>query len=166
MAMQSTNDDPLRMVVNGIDVIVEEASPETPLLYVLRNDMGLNGPKYGCGVGQCGACSVLVDGVPTRSCVVPVRVARDRNVTTIEGLGSRSSLHPVQSAFVEEQAAQCGYCLNGMIISTVALFASNPCPSDAEIKEALKFNLCRCGAHVEILHAVRRAVQMYSFQSK
>jgi nicotinate dehydrogenase subunit A len=131
--------------------------PQTPLLYVLRNDLACNGPKYGCGLGQCGACTVLIDGVAARSCVVPASAAVGRAVTTLEGLGTRAALDPVQQGFIEEQAAQCGYCLNGMILSTKALLAVNPDPSEDEIREALRFNLCRCGTHVEILRAVRRA---------
>jgi nicotinate dehydrogenase subunit A len=131
--------------------------PQTPLLYVLRNDLACNGPKYGCGLGQCGACTVLIDGVAARSCVVPASAAVGRAVTTLEGLGTRAALDPVQQGFIEEQAAQCGYCLNGMIMSTKALLAVNPDPSEDEIREALRFNLCRCGTHVEILRAVRRA---------
>jgi nicotinate dehydrogenase subunit A len=131
--------------------------PQTPLLYVLRNDLACNGPKYGCGLGQCGACTVLIDGVAARSCVVPASAAVGRAVTTLEGLRTRAALDPVQQGFIEEQAAQCGYCLNGMIMSTKALLAVNPDPSEDEIREALRFNLCRCGTHVEILRAVRRA---------
>jgi nicotinate dehydrogenase subunit A len=121
-----------------------------PLLQVLRNDLQLNGPKYGCGLGQCGACLVLVDGVPARSCCVPVCGVAGREVTTLEGLQS----HPAPRAFVDAQAAQCGYCLNGMVVATVALLARNPRPSDAEVRGALSHNLCRCGTHLEILQAV------------
>ncbi|MDX7949943.1 (2Fe-2S)-binding protein [Lichenihabitans sp. Uapishka_5] len=130
------------------------------LLTVLRNDLELNGPKYGCGLGQCGACTVLLDGVPARACVVPLRVAAGRHVVTLEGLGSSGALHPVQQAFVDEQAAQCGYCLNGMIMTTVALLDRNPAPDEAEIRRELSGNLCRCGTHVEILRAVRRAAAL------
>ena len=121
-----------------------------PLLQVLRNDLQLNGPKYGCGLGQCGACLVLVDGAPARSCCVPVAGAAGREVTTLEGLQS----HPAPQAFVDAQAAQCGYCLNGMVVATVALLARHPQPSDAEVRAALSHNLCRCGTHLEILQAV------------
>lgn len=148
----------LALTVNGASVDLD--LPGTvPLLVVLRNDLGLNGPKYGCGLGQCGACTVLVDGVPARSCVLPLGVARGRAVVTLEGLAAGHDLHPVQRAFVDEQAAQCGYCLGGMIMTTVALLARNPAPDEAEIRRELAGNLCRCGAHVEILRAVRRAAQ-------
>jgi nicotinate dehydrogenase subunit A len=126
---------------------------------VLRNDLALNGPKYGCGLGECGACLVLVDGVPARSCVVPVGGVRGRSVVTLEGLGTRAAPHPVQQAFVDAQAAQCGYCLNGMIIATVALLERMPRPTDTQVRDALSHNLCRCGTHVEILDAVRRAAE-------
>jgi len=132
---------------------------DAPLLAVLRNDLGLNGPKYGCGLGECGACLVLLDGVPARSCVVPVGGVRGKHVVTLEGLGTRESPHPVQQAFVDAQAAQCGYCLNGMIVSTVALLERVPQPTDAQVRDALAHNLCRCGTHVEILDAVRRAAE-------
>ena len=146
----------LRLTVNG-KVCDVDASPDTALLYVLRNDLGLNGPKYGCGLGECGACTVIIDGVAARSCVIPVSGCTGRDIVTLEGLGSREHPDPVQSAFIEEQAAQCGYCLNGMIMSTKALLLSNPQPSETEIAEALKYNLCRCGAHVEIMRAAMRA---------
>ncbi|WP_423194720.1 (2Fe-2S)-binding protein [Cupriavidus sp. H18C2] len=150
---------PLMLRVNRTshDVRVD---PQTPLLYVLRNDLACNGPKYGCGLGQCGACTVLIDGVAARSCIVPAGAAVGRAVTTLEGLGTRAQPDPVQQGFIDEQAAQCGYCLNGMIMSTKALLAVNPDPSDAEIREALRFNLCRCGTHMEILRAVRRAAAL------
>ena len=128
-----------------------------PLLTVLRNDLGLNGPKYGCGLGQCGACMVLIDGRAARSCAMPLDGVAGREVTTLEGLGSASSPHPVQQAFVEAQAAQCGYCLNGMIIATVALLRRTPQPTEAQVRAALSHNLCRCGSHLEILAAVRLA---------
>ena len=140
--------------VNGGEARVT-AAPLTPLLYVLRNDLGLNGPKYGCGLGECGACAVLVDDRAVRSCAVPVKAVAGRSVTTLEGLGSLASPHPVQAAFIESQAAQCGYCLNGMIIAAVALLRRDPCPDETTIREALRHHLCRCGAHVEILAALR-----------
>ncbi len=144
------------LVVNGLPVGFD--LPGTvPLLQVLRNDLGLNGPKYGCGLGQCGACTVLVDGVPARSCILPLSVMRDRRVTTLEGLAMDGELHPVQRAFIDEQAAQCGYCLNGMIMTTVALLERDPAPDETTIRRELAGNLCRCGTHVEILRAVRRA---------
>ena len=133
------------------------AAPGAPLLALLRNDLGLNGPKYGCGLGECGACLVLVDGRAGRSCTIPVGGVLDREITTLEGLGTRDRLHPVQQAFIEAQAAQCGYCLNGMVIATVDLLRRTPRPSDEQVKAALSHNLCRCGTHVEILDAVRRA---------
>lgn len=145
--------------VNGRRVTVA-AAPATPLLTVLRNDCSLNGPKYGCGVGECGACTVLVGGRAARACCVPLGAVGAREVTTLEGLGRRGALHPVQQAFVETQAAQCGYCLNGMIVATVALLGRVPHPNDDEIAAALSHNLCRCGAHVEIVRAVRRAAAL------
>jgi nicotinate dehydrogenase subunit A len=132
---------------------------DTPLLYALRNDLGLNGPKFGCGLAQCGACAVLVDGEPVRSCVTPVSEVGARAVTTLESLGTVEKPHPVQRAFIAEQAAQCGYCMNGMIMATAALLAKNPKPSDADIREALDGNLCRCGTHLRIIRAVKRAAQ-------
>ncbi|WP_322061112.1 (2Fe-2S)-binding protein [Paraburkholderia sp. J63] len=150
---------PLTLSVNGALRTLAGATPDTPLLYILRNDCELNGPKYGCGLGQCGACTVLVDGQPTRSCVVPAAVACSREVTTLEGLGTLEAPHPVQRAFIDEQAAQCGYCLNGMIMSAVALLASNPLPDEETIRDALRFNLCRCGTHLEIVRAVQRAAR-------
>lgn len=133
------------------------AAPDAPLLAVLRNDLGLNGPKYGCGLGECGACTVLVDGVAARSCVIPVGGVAGREITTLEGLGSLEAPHPVQQAYIDAQAAQCGYCLNGMIISTKALLNRTPHPSEAEVIDALRYNLCRCGAHIEIMRAAMRA---------
>ena len=131
------------------------------LLHLLRNDLALNGPKYGCGLGQCGACTVLVDGVAARACVIPAQGVAGREVTTLEGLPARcgrsDALHPVQQAFVEEQAAQCGYCLNGMVMMAVALLERNPNPDEAAIRRELSSNLCRCGTHVEIIRAVSRA---------
>lgn len=130
---------------------------DLPLLTVLRNDLGLNGPKYGCGLGQCGACMVLIDGRAARSCALPLAGVAGREVTTLEGLGSASAPHPVQQAFVEAQAAQCGYCLNGMVIATVSLLRRTPQPSEAQVRAALSHNLCRCGSHLEILAAVQLA---------
>jgi nicotinate dehydrogenase subunit A len=147
------------LVVNGCAHTLEVPG-DTPLLFVLRNDLQLNGPKYGCGLGQCGACTVLVDGKAARSCVIPVRGVAGRKVTTLEGLGSRDALHVVQQAFIETQAAQCGYCLNGMIMTTAALLRTNPRPDDRQIRDALAHNLCRCGTHIEILQAVHRAVEL------
>jgi nicotinate dehydrogenase subunit A len=133
------------------------AAPDTALLYVLRNDLELNGPKYGCGLGECGTCTVLVDGVAARSCVIPIEGCAGRDIVTLEGLGTRERPDPVQQAFIDEQAAQCGYCLNGMIMSVKALLKRSPRPSEDEVIEALRYNLCRCGAHVEIMRAAMRA---------
>jgi nicotinate dehydrogenase subunit A len=146
----------IRLTVNGKSHDVGAAA-DTPLLYVLRNDLELNGPKYGCGLGECGACTVLIEGVAARSCVVPIEGCIGRDVVTLEGLGSRDRPDPVQEAFISEQAAQCGYCLNGMIMSTKALLIRKSQPSEADVIEALRHNLCRCGAHVEILRAAMRA---------
>jgi len=133
-----------------------QASPDTPLLYVLRNELELNGPKFGCGLGQCGACTVHVGGKAVRSCSVPVS-AVNAPVTTIEGLGTPEKPHALQAAFVGEQAAQCGYCINGIVMSAAAFLKENPKPSDAQIRAALDGNLCRCGTHMRILRAVRKA---------
>ena len=132
------------------------AAPDTPLLYVLRNELELNGPKFGCGLAQCGACTVHIDGRPMRSCSVPVSAVKGK-VTTIEGLGTPEKPHPVQKAFVEEQAAQCGYCINGMVMTAAAFLAKSPKPGDAEIRKAMDGNLCRCGTHMRILRAVKKA---------
>ena len=146
----------LTLTVNGQDHALD-VPPETKLLYVLRNDLALNGPKYGCGLGECGACTVLIDGVAARSCVLPAGLARGRAVVTLEGLGTLAAPHPVQQAVIDEQAAQCGCCLKGMIMTAHALLARNQHPSPAEIREELRYNLCRCGAHYEIIRAVQRA---------
>lgn len=146
----------LSLHVNGQPRHVD-AQASAPLLDVLRNDCGLNGPKYGCGLGQCGACTVLVDGIAARSCVIPAGGVAGRAITTLEGLGSREAPHPVQQAFIDEQAAQCGYCLNGMIMMAAALLRENPRPSADEVRRALSGNLCRCGTHVEIVRAVLTA---------
>lgn len=143
--------------VNGEARTVESRDPQQPLLYVLRNALGLKGPKFGCGLGQCGACTVIVDGEAVRSCGLPIADAVGHKVTTIEGLGTPAKLHPVQAAFVEEQAAQCGYCANGMVMTTAALLEKSPKPSLDEVKQALAGNLCRCGTHHRILRAVMRA---------
>jgi nicotinate dehydrogenase subunit A len=133
------------------------ADPETPLLYVLRNDLGLKGARYGCGLGLCGACTVIVDGKAVQSCDVPVSAVADKRITTIEGIGTADAPHPLQRAFIEKQAAQCGYCITGIIMSAKALLDTNPKPSDGEIREALERNLCRCGTHTRILRAIRAA---------
>jgi nicotinate dehydrogenase subunit A len=148
----------LPLTVNGREYAIE-ASPTTPLIFILRNDLCLNGPKYGCGLGECGACAVLIDRRVERSCAVPVSAAVGRSLTTLEGLGGIDDPHPAQAAFIAENAAQCGYCLNGMIIATVALLTRRADPSEVEIRQALRHHLCRCGAHVEILAAVRRAAK-------
>ena len=142
--------------VNGKKRVVD-TDPDTPLLYVLRNDLELNGPKFGCGLAQCGACTVIIDGNAIRSCVTPLRSVGAKSVTTLEGLGSVKKMHPIQKAFLDEQAAQCGYCINGMIMTTKALLDKTPKPSDSQIKQALAGNLCRCGTHTRILRAVKRA---------
>jgi nicotinate dehydrogenase subunit A len=153
MSMTQT---PIRLTVNG-RIHDVDAAADTALLYVLRNDLELNGPKYGCGLGECGACAVIIDGMAARSCVIPINGCVGREIVTLEGLGSREHPDPVQQAFITEQAAQCGYCLNGMIISAKVLLKRTPHPSESEVLEALRYNLCRCGAHVEILRAVMRA---------
>ncbi len=146
------------LTVNGARVSVQIDDPETPLLYVLRNALQLHGPRFGCGLSQCGACTVHIDGKPVRSCTTPLSsVASEAHVVTLEGLGTPEKPHPLQRAFIEEQAVQCGYCINGMIMESAALLARNRKPSEAEIKEALARNLCRCGTHVRIIRAVRRA---------
>ena len=147
---------PIRLNVNG-RIHEVDASPDTALLYVLRNDLELNGPKYGCGLGECGTCTVLIDGVAARSCVIPIEGCVGRDIVTLEGLGTRGNPDAVQEAFIAEQAAQCGYCLNGMIMTTKALLMRKPHPTEQEAIEALRYNLCRCGAHVEIIRAVMRA---------
>ncbi|MCB8889176.1 (2Fe-2S)-binding protein [Vreelandella malpeensis] len=137
---------------------------ETSLLAVLRNDLALNGPKYGCGLGECGACSVLVDGIAARACVLSVAAVNGREVTTLDGLAQGDRLDPVQQAFIDAQAAQCGYCLNGMILSVRSLLNHTPVPSEAQIIAALDHNLCRCGTHLEILDAARRAIDLDAAQ--
>ncbi len=149
----------VRVVVNGkphqLDV-----EPDTPLLYVLRDNLGLHGPKFGCGLAQCGSCMVLVDGKAVRSCVAPVSRIQGK-VVTLEGLGTPEKPHPVQQAFIEEQAAQCGYCINGMVMQTAAFLASRPAsPSERDIRQALQNNLCRCGTHQRIIAAVKRAAAL------
>ena len=146
----------LEITVNGQSHAVQ-ADPETPLLYVLRNELNLNAAKFGCGLAQCGACTVHVDGEPVRSCVLPVSEVAGAEVTTLEGLGTAEASHPIQQAFLEEQAVQCGFCIPGMMMSAAALLAQNSQPNDADIREALSGNLCRCGTHVRILRAVQRA---------
>jgi nicotinate dehydrogenase subunit A len=148
----------ITLTVNGKARVVD-VDPSTPLLYVLRDNLGLNGPKFGCGLSQYGACTVIVEERTVRSCSVPVSAMQNMNITTLEGLGS--STHPdyLQKAFIDEQAAQCGYCINGMIMSAKALLDKNQNPTDSEIKDALNRNLCRCGTHLRIVRAVKRAVR-------
>jgi nicotinate dehydrogenase subunit A len=149
----------INLDVNGRSHQVD-ADPDTPLLYVLRDDLGLNGAKFGCGLGQCGACTVIVDGRAVFSCITPLSVLAGRQIKTIEGLGTADNPGPLQRAFIEEQAAQCGYCIAGTIMRAEALLEHNPTPSDAEIRRHMMPNLCRCGTHMRILRAVRRAAQM------
>jgi nicotinate dehydrogenase subunit A len=149
---------PISLRVNGASRRVP-AEPDTPLLYVLRNDLELNGAKFGCGLAQCGACTVLVDGHAVRSCVTPVGSVADREITTIEGLGTIEHPHPLQQAFLDEQSAQCGYCINGIIMSAKELLDRTPQPSEDEVRAALADNLCRCGTHGRIIRAVLRAAK-------
>jgi nicotinate dehydrogenase subunit A len=144
--------------VNGA-TRVANVEPDTPLLYVLRNDLELSGPRFGCGLSQCGACTVLLDGKATRSCVTPVSAVGAKSVVTLEGLGTAEKPHPLQKAFIEEQAAQCGYCSNGMIMTAKALLDGTPTPTEAQVKKALAANLCRCGTHNRIVRAVLRAAK-------
>jgi len=150
---------PIRLVVNGSERSVEVA-PETRLLYVIRDHLTLTGTKYGCGEGQCGACTVLLDGSPTRSCLTPVSSAEGKKITTIEGLSRGERLHPVQQAFLEVEAFQCGYCTSGMILSAAALLEDTPDPSDAEIIRHMDGNICRCGTYGRIVEAVHRAAEL------
>jgi nicotinate dehydrogenase subunit A len=148
----------INLKVNGVSSSVP-AEPDTPLLYVLRNDLELNGAKFGCGLAQCGACTVLIDGKATPSCVTPIGAVAASEITTIEGLGSITNPHPLQTAFIEEQAAQCGYCTNGMIMAAKELLDRNPQPTEADVRTALATNLCRCGTHNRIIRAVLRAAR-------
>jgi nicotinate dehydrogenase subunit A len=147
----------IAMTVNGRQVTLTVDDPDMPLLYALRNDLGLHGPRFGCGLGQCGACTVHVDGEAVRSCSVTVASAANGKIVTLEGLGTPEKPHPVQQAFIDEQAVQCGYCINGMIMQSAAFLAKTKHPSEDQIKQALADNLCRCGTHVRILRAVKRA---------
>src|SRR5581483_8752488 len=149
---------PVTLRVNGKPLTASVDDPATPLLYVLRNDAGLHGPRFGCGLGQCGACTVHVNGQPVRSCTRPVSsIGATDEIVTLEGLGTAEHPHPLQTAFIEEQAVQCGYCINGMIMQAAAFLKKNPKPSSAEIRAALQNNLCRCGTHLRIVRAVKRA---------
>ena len=147
----------LAMTVNGRAVSVTVDDPEMPLLYALRNDLGLTGPHYGCGLGQCGACTVHVDGVSTRSCQLPVGAVAGKRITTLEGLGTADKPHPVQAAFIAEQAVQCGYCTNGMVMESAAFLAQTPKPTEAQVRDALANNICRCGTQPRVVRAVLRA---------
>jgi len=149
----------ISLKVNGKPRVVD-TDPGSMLLYVLRDDLKLQGPKFGCGLSQCGACTVIMDGKTIRSCSTPVSVARNREITTLEGLGTVARPHPLQKAFIEEQAGQCAYCINGMIIAAKVLLDKNPNPTDGEIKRALAANLCRCGSHLRIVRAIKRAAGM------
>jgi nicotinate dehydrogenase subunit A len=149
----------IKLSVNGASHEVE-ADPDTPLLYVLRNDLALNGAKFGCGLGQCGSCMVMVDGKATLSCVTPILLLEGREITTVEGLGTIDNPGPMQRAFIEEQAAQCGYCIPGMMMRAQSVLQANPSASDLEIRQSLEPNLCRCGTHMRILRAVGRAREL------
>jgi nicotinate dehydrogenase subunit A len=148
---------PIALNVNGHMAQVAVDDPNMPLLYALRNDLGLRGPRFGCGLGQCGACTVHIDGNAVRSCLTPLSSVGNRHIVTLEGLGTTKSPHPMQQAFIDEQAVQCGYCINGMIMEAVAFLSKTKNPSESQIREALASNLCRCGTHVRILRAVKRA---------
>jgi nicotinate dehydrogenase subunit A len=150
----------LSLKVNG-KTLRFDVDPDCPLLYVLRDNAGLNNPRFGCGLGQCGACTVLVNQVPTRSCVLPVSRAAGKEVITLEGLGTPEHPHPVQAAFIEEQAFQCGYCLNGWVMSAKSLLDRHPHPTEEQIKTAFEGLVCRCGSHAQIAAAVRRAAEMW-----
>jgi len=146
----------ITLTVNGV-LHRLDIDPATPLLYALRGELGLNGAKFGCGLGQCGACTVIVEGAPVFACLLPVAALQDRQVTTIEGLGAADKPNPLQQAFIQEQAAQCGYCIAGMVMRAQALLDRNPTPTDADIRTWMEPNLCRCGTHMRILKAIRRA---------
>lgn len=147
----------IKLVVNGKAASVKVDDPKMPLLYALRNDLGLHGPRFGCGLGQCGACTVHVNGEAVRSCITPIEDVAGKRILTLEGLGTEARPHPLQKAFIDEQAAQCGYCINGMIMEAKALLDRNRKPTEAQIREALGESLCRCGTHLRILRAVKRA---------
>jgi len=147
----------MALTVNGHPVSITVDDPDMPLLYALRNDLGLHGPRFGCGLGQCGACTVHVDGEAVRSCITPMSaLTKEQKIVTLEGLGTLEHPHPMQQAFIDEQAIQCGYCINGMIMQSAALLAGNKKPSEDEVRAALANNLCRCGTHVRIMRAVQR----------
>ena len=146
----------ISLKVNGKSRVVE-ADPNTPLLYILRDNLSLHGPRFGCGLGQCGACTVLVQGSTMRSCMLPVSAAENKSITTLEGLGNVAHPHPIQAAFIEEQAAQCGYCMNGMVMGAKSLLDKNPHPTVADIKKSLNNYICRCGTHLRVIRAIQRA---------
>jgi nicotinate dehydrogenase subunit A len=148
----------ISLTVNGKSRVVD-TDPSTPLLYVLRDALGLNGPKFGCGLSQCGACTVILDGNIALSCSIPVTAVANRNITTLEGLGSVANPHRLQKAFIEEQAAQCGYCMNGIVMTAKVLLDRNPNPTKLQIKQALQNNLCRCGSHLRVIRAIERAAK-------
>jgi nicotinate dehydrogenase subunit A len=147
----------LSLQVNGQTVAIQADDPDMPLLYALRNDLGLRGPRFGCGLAQCGACTVHLNGEAVRSCITPVSTVAGKEIVTLEGLGTAEKLHPLQEAFIAEQAAQCGYCINGMIMQAASLLNKTPHPRVSEIKAALAGNLCRCGTHLRIVRAIQRA---------
>ena len=149
----------ISMNVNGRALAIDADDAQMPLLYALRDNLGLHGPRFGCGLGQCGACTVHIDGNAARSCMIPVGAVAGKKVVTLEGLGTPAKPHPLQKAFVEEQAVQCGYCINGMIMQAAALLQTNRKPSEQEIKAALAGNLCRCGTHLRIVRAIKRATE-------
>jgi nicotinate dehydrogenase subunit A len=152
---------PKTLNVNGERVTTAIDDPDMPLLYLLRGNLGLHGPRFGCGLAQCGACTVHLDGQAVRSCVLPLSAVNENSkVVTLEGLGTPDNLHPVQRAFIQEQAVQCGYCINGMIMQAAAFLAASPKPSEADVKNALAANLCRCGTHARIVRAVMRAADV------
>lgn len=155
----------MELLVNGVHKRVE-VDPERPLLWVLRNELDLTGAKYGCGEGQCGACTVLIDGVVHRSCITPVGSVAGKKITTIEGVADGEKLHPVQESFIQADAMQCGYCTPGMILASVALLRRNPAPSEAEIKQALEGNICRCGTYNRIVAAIQHAARNVSAEAK
>ena len=147
----------ISFVLNGKPAKVKVDDPQMPLLYALRDDLGLHGPRFGCGLGQCGACTVHLDGEARRSCVTPIATVAGKKVTTLEGLGTPEKPHPLQQAFIDEQAVQCGYCINGMIMQSAAMLAGNPHPTEDQIRKELAQNLCRCGTHLRIVRAIQRA---------
>ncbi len=149
----------IAMNVNGKPMSVEVDDPDMPLLYALRNELGLHGPRFGCGLGQCGSCTVQLDGRAVRSCITPISSVQGKQVVTLEGLGTTDKPHPLQQAFIDEQAVQCGYCINGMIMQAASLLKDTAKPSAAQIRDALANNLCRCGTHVRIVRAVQRAAE-------